>query len=48
MIRYFIVKIKDLPKDIINLELQKYGKVADDVISITAVNSEDMMIFYKE
>jgi len=48
MVRYFIVKIKELPKDIINTELQKYNKNADDIISITAIGSEDLIVFYRE
>lgn len=48
MVRYFIVKLKDLPKNAINEELQKHNKTADDVIGFTTVNNEDLFVFYKE
>ncbi len=47
-VKHFIVDAKQLHNDIINLQLSKIGKTAEDVISITTLNSENLIVFYRD
>jgi hypothetical protein len=46
-VKHFFVLLSDLSKNIINDELTKIGKNAEDVINIS-ISNDLVFIFYKE